>query len=69
MGRRYPIVLSWEKATTEEYTGMADDKCDRCGQTLGKDKPFWRRETQVSWFRGDDEVKVLCLSCSPRKPR
>lgn len=64
MGKqKYPIVLPWQKASTENYTMMADTPCGGCGEKLGKKTEFWRRETQVSWLRGDDEVESRCLKC------
>ena len=61
--RRYPVVLDWEPASTEQYWLMVGMKCGSCDHLLGKNEKFWRRETQVSYMRGEDEVEIKCAEC------
>jgi hypothetical protein len=59
---KYPIEGEWRKASTANYIGMAGRHA-RCGHLLGKNETFWRKETHVSWFRGEDIVDSRCASC------
>jgi hypothetical protein len=65
--RRYPQTSDWEQASTENYWLMEGMKCGTCDHKFGKDEKFWRRETQVSYMRGDDEVESICTECFKRK--
>lgn len=42
---------------------MPGCKCDKCMHIFGKNEDFYRRGTEVNWFRGDDEVECLCGVC------
>ena len=61
--RHYPFTGDWQLQSTEVYTGVVGMKCARCPHRFGKREKFWRRETQVNWFRGDDESEDVCNSC------
>lgn len=63
--RRYPSVGPWVKASTSRYVMMDTYPCDACHEPLGKNTEFMRRETQVSWFRGEDEVEAVHTGCFP----
>jgi hypothetical protein len=64
--RQFPQVLDWEPTSTERYFLMVGMKCGTCGHELGKDEKFWRRETQVSYMRGEDEVEIKCCACKDK---
>jgi hypothetical protein len=36
-----------------------------CGHQFGPSEKFTMTTTQVSWFRGEDEVKIECQKCRP----
>lgn len=40
------------------------EKCDQCGQPIGKNDRVCVIETQVSYMRGDDEVEFICEPCA-----
>jgi len=63
--RKYPYVSSittrirmpkkkWPKAT-----------CFLCDHVTPKGQTVQIVTIQVNWFRGDDEIEVLCLNCKP----
>ena len=58
---RYPQVSEWQETSTETYPYSSP--CMKCGHKHIKGERFLRRETQVSYFRGDDEVETICESC------
>ncbi len=62
--KQYPVQGKWGLSDTNAYFLMAGQKAT-CGHVLGKKEKFWRRETQVSYMRGDDEVESRCLQCGP----
>jgi hypothetical protein len=66
--KQYPMELEWEKTSTDRYFLMAGMKCGTCDHVLGEDEIFWRREKQVSYMRGDDEVEIKCANCMSREP-
>uniref|UniRef100_A0A6M3IXV7 HNH endonuclease n=1 Tax=viral metagenome TaxID=1070528 RepID=A0A6M3IXV7_9ZZZZ len=59
--RRYPRPGKWEKTSRQERPGIK--ACTGCARPFGKKEVFRLRETQVNWFRGDDEVEALCPAC------
>ena len=65
MARHYPQVGTWSRTSRECYFLIL--KCDGCDKKFGPHEKYWRRETQVSWFRGDDEVESLCDHCKANK--
>ncbi|GAI26522.1 unnamed protein product [marine sediment metagenome] len=56
----------------EEWATLANrpgcTSCNKCARRFVKGEEFCIRETQVSWFRGDDEVVVLCADCAKETP-
>jgi hypothetical protein len=65
--RSYPEVNDWEQLSTENYFPMAGRKCAECPHVFGKNEKFWRRETRVSYFRGEDECYDICQECKAKK--
>lgn len=62
MGRqRYPVVGEWEETSKDTYP--FPPPCMKCGHVYDDTEKFLRRETQMSYMRGDDEVETLCQKC------
>lgn len=61
--KSYPIVGPWQQTTKETYPYPPN--CMKCGKDYTKET-FWRREIQVSYFRGDDVVETLCQECKEK---
>ena len=58
---RYPkTVDSW----CQRHHRRFFKSCRVCNRVFGKHEWFLVRETQVSWFRGDDEVTAACYDCA-----
>ncbi len=65
MGRKWkpkPPEIEWQQCPKDpQYQA----KCADCGEMPKK----WRATIteQTSWFRGDDEVTFLCISCAMKR--
>lgn len=59
--RQYPRIMTPEH--TGKMTRPGIKKCDTCKKVFQRTDRFVIQETQVNWFRGDDEVAVFCLEC------
>ena len=46
-----------------------DAECAECKRVIPKGVIHVVVVTQVSWFRGEDEVDHICESCATRPPR
>ena len=67
--RKYPTVGPWETESTERTFLLAGKKCPKCDHIFGKKETYWRRETEVNWFRGDDEVEYMCSDCFRKREK
>ena len=52
-----------EFTTTHKWDGLSDHKCDKCKNVLGRGTKIVVVETQVNWFRGDDEIEAYHRDC------
>jgi hypothetical protein len=43
--------------------------CILCGKKFSKDESIVIKETQFSWFRGDDIIEAICMKCLPSKEK
>jgi len=59
----YPIIGPWVEVTRQRRPGCTH--CDKCKREFGPKEPFLVRETQVNYFRGDDEVEIYHAGCRP----
>lgn len=59
MSRNYPLTIPGKWSTQ----GMRQ-KCNACERIIRSSEIRWVIETQVSWFRGDDEVEFFCVECA-----
>ena len=55
--REYPRFGNGTKPNPKNIKQTQFKKCFVCGLS-----PASRRDVQVNWFRGDDEVPNLCIS-------
>lgn len=58
----------WSKENLSMRPG-AKKGCSGCGRKFLSKERFAVSETKVNWFRGDDEVEFLCISCTPEPIR
>lgn len=56
---KYPKALPKVQHSLHRFNGA--QCCSICGAKLKPGKRVWKQETQVSIFRGDDEVKFFCF--------
>lgn len=60
--KSYPREMPPQWLYTHNRPGIK--VCDKCGQQFPKPSRICVIETQVNWFRGDDEVTALCEPCA-----
>lgn len=68
MSHSYPRKMTAEKSRTQNRPGCLGKPCDGgCGHVFARNEVLFTQETQVNWFRGDDEVAFYCESCAKEK--
>lgn len=62
--KQYPIEQppGWRNAG--KWDVKHDAACKTCGTKFCRDQLMCVIETQVNWFRGDDEVDFYCEGCA-----
>ncbi len=66
MKSRYPRTI-WRKVKADSVP--THTKCVVCGKKFVKDEFVAMKETQYSWFRGDDIKEAFCMKCLPSKDK
>jgi hypothetical protein len=61
---RYPRVI-WRKSKSD----LVYKTCVLCGKKFSKDETIVIKETQFSWFRGDDIREAICMKCLPSREK
>lgn len=65
--RNYPTPWTdWYLVSTDNWIGFVGKFCRQCPHQFGKDEKFWKRERQISWMRGDDQVEGICIACKAK---
>jgi len=63
---KYPRVI-WRKVKSESVP--THKNCVVCGKKFLKDESVAMKETQYSWYRGDDIREALCMKCLPPRDK
>lgn len=71
MSRTYPRIGSRahtrrnnnRKGSIGGFAGLRRGTCDLCRASIPRGRGCVVIEVQVGWFRGDDEVFLLCRDC------
>ncbi len=63
MGKQYPIE-TWTTGNRKNRPAIENHNCDHCNDTFIENEQVIIRETQVNYFRGDDEVEFFHYSCA-----
>lgn len=66
MARSYPRRMPPKWLTIDTFMAKyrTDARCTSCGRRFQKGDRALVTETQVNWFRGDDESEYLCDQCA-----
>lgn len=61
---KYPKQkLEWRKG----HNKARSIRCDGCGNSFPREDDVLVLETQVDFFRGNDEVEFLCVECAKER--
>jgi hypothetical protein len=65
---KYPRTI-WRKFKADDIEDPIYKNCVICGKKFAKGESIAVKETQYSWFRGDDDIEMLCMKCLPTREK